>query len=71
MDFISALPKSEGFGSIMLVVDHFSKYVTFTPTPTDCNTEEEARLFFKNVVKYWGLPKIIISDKDPCFIVKL
>lgn len=42
MDFISALPKSEGFGSIMVVVDRFSKYATFIAAPTDCTAEESA-----------------------------
>ena len=32
MDFITCLPNSEGFGTIMVVVDHFSKYATFTAT---------------------------------------
>ncbi|XP_052117959.1 uncharacterized protein LOC127747717 [Arachis duranensis] len=71
LDFISALPKSEGFGSILVVVDRFSKYATFIPAPTDCTAEEVARLFFKNVVKYWGLPKSIISDRDPRFTGRL
>ncbi|KAE8691860.1 Detected protein of unknown function [Hibiscus syriacus] len=68
LDFISALPKSEGYGSIMVVVDQFSKYWTFIPCPKDCTTEEAARAFFKNVVKHWGLPRSIISDRDPRFI---
>jgi hypothetical protein len=67
MDFISALPKSEGYGSIMVVVDRFSKYATFIAAPTDCTAEEAARLFMKNVVKYWGVPRTIISDRDPRF----
>ena len=71
LDFISALPKSEGFGSILVVVDRFSKYATFIPAPTDCTAEEAARLFFKNVVKYWELPKSIISDRDPRFTGRL
>ncbi|TXG73103.1 hypothetical protein EZV62_001682 [Acer yangbiense] len=51
MDFISALPTSEGCGSIMVVIDRFSKYATFIPAPKDCITEEAARLFLKHVVK--------------------
>ncbi|GKV19476.1 hypothetical protein SLEP1_g29735 [Rubroshorea leprosula] len=70
MDFISSLPQSEGCGSILVVVDRFSKYGTFIPAPRDCKAEEAARLFFKHVVKYWGLPCIIISDWDPRFTGK-
>ncbi|KAL9265229.1 Transposon Tf2-6 polyprotein-like protein [Drosera capensis] len=56
MDFIAALPKSEGCGSIIVVVDRFTKYAIFIPAPADCKAEEVARLFLKHVVKYWGLP---------------
>ncbi len=67
MDFISALPKSEECGSIIVVVDRFSKYATFIAAPTDCTAEEAARLFIRHVVKYWGVPRSIISDRDPRF----
>lgn len=67
MDFIVALPKSEGCGSIMVVVDRFFKYETFIAAPTDCTAEEAARLFMKNVVKYWGVRRSIVSDRDPRF----
>ncbi|XP_057754711.1 uncharacterized protein LOC130974013 [Arachis stenosperma] len=52
-------------------VDRFLKYATFIPAPTDCTAEEASQLFFKNVVKYWGLPKSIISDRDPRFTGRL
>ncbi|CAL8989012.1 unnamed protein product [Prunus brigantina] len=71
MDFIVSLPKSEGCGSILVVVDRFTKYATFIPAPADCNAEETARLFLKHVVKYWGIPKSIISDRDTRFTGKL
>ncbi|KAH9670137.1 Endonuclease [Citrus sinensis] len=67
MDFISALPKSEGCGSIMVVVDRYSKYATFIAAPTDCKADEAARLFVKHIIKLWGVPKSIVSDWDPRF----
>nr|GEW73891.1 hypothetical protein [Tanacetum cinerariifolium] len=56
MDFITYLPKSKGSGSIIVVVDRFSKYGTFIATPPDVTADDMAKLFFKNVVKYWGVP---------------
>ena len=70
MDFIIGLPKSEGYGYIIVVVDRFSKYATFIAAPKDCTAEETARLFLMNVVKYWGLPNFIISDRDSRFTGK-
>ncbi|CAA0813273.1 Uncharacterized mitochondrial protein AtMg00860 [Striga hermonthica] len=49
LDFISSLPQSEGYGSIMVVVDRFSKYGIFILCSKDCTAEEAARGFFKNV----------------------
>ena len=70
MEFIIGLPKSEDSGSIIVVVDRFSKYATIIAAPTNCTAEEMVRLFLKHVVKYWGLPKFIISDWDPRFTGK-
>ncbi|KAE8673495.1 Detected protein of unknown function [Hibiscus syriacus] len=67
MDFIVGLPVSDGFSSIMVVVDRFSKYGTFILASKVCPAEEAARLFLKYVVKYWGVPKTIISDRDTRF----
>jgi len=39
MDFITCLPNSEGFGTIMVVVDRFSKYATFTATTASCKAK--------------------------------
>lgn len=39
MDFITCFPNSKGFGTIMVVVDH---YATFTVTTANCKAEEAA-----------------------------
>lgn len=71
MDFIVALPTSEGYISIIVVVDKFSKHATFIAAPTDVTAENTAKLLFKHVVKYWGVPRHIISDRDPRFMGNL
>lgn len=67
MDVSTDLPKVDGFASILVIVDRFSKYVVFIPTPKACAAEVAAKLFFKHMVKYFGLPKDIISDQDARF----
>lgn len=62
MDFIPTLPKSEGFGSIMVVVDRYSKYATLIAVPTNCKVDKVACLFIKHIVKLWGVLKSILSD---------
>ena len=62
MNFITSLPKSEGCGSIMVVVDQYSKYATFIAAPVDCKTDEAARLFVQHIVKLWVVPRSIVSD---------
>ncbi|GKD21957.1 reverse transcriptase [Tanacetum coccineum] len=49
IDFITCLPNSEGGGSIIVVVDRFSKYGTFIAAPPVVTADDTAKLFFKNV----------------------
>ena len=67
MDFIISLPKVKGMGSVFVVVDQFSKYVVFMAAPSTCTAEVAADLFYKNMVKYFGLPEDIVSDRDSRF----
>ena len=53
--------------SIMIIVDHFSKYAVFISTPHACPADVTADLFYKYVVKYFGLLEDIISDMDTRF----
>lgn len=67
LDFITNLPKVGDFSGILVVVDRFSKYATFVPTTKYLSAEDTASLFFKHVVKYWGVPQNIVSDRDVWF----
>lgn len=70
MVFIVALTKSEGCDTIIVVVDQFSKYVTFIAAPKDYSAEETTNLFFMHMMKYWGLPRSIMNDRDTRFTGK-
>lgn len=67
MDFITKLPEKDGYSSIMVVVDRFSKYATFVPCKHPCEAPMAAQYFFSHVVKYWGIPLNIVSDRDTRF----
>ena len=67
MDFISRFPKIDGKTSIMVVVDRFSKYSVCIAAPELCSSEVAADLFYKYMVKYFGVPADIVSDRDTMF----
>ncbi|KAL0549524.1 hypothetical protein IC582_014009 [Cucumis melo] len=68
MDLITHLPKVGDFEAILVIIDRFSKYTTFILTTKQCSVEMTAELFFKHVVKLWGVPTSIVSDRDGRFI---
>ncbi|KAF1319757.1 Retroelement pol polyprotein, partial [Globisporangium splendens] len=67
MDFITGLPVSEGFDAIFVTVDKLSKRPKYHPTHSTADAESTAKVFFEAVVRHHGLPKVIISDRDPKF----
>jgi hypothetical protein len=65
MDFISELPESmTGHDCILVIVDKLTKYALFIPTATKLTELECARLFFKEVITKFGIPRQIITDRD-------
>jgi len=69
-DFISGLPKTErGHDHVMVMVDHgLTKGVIFIPCSKELTALKATELHLDHTVKQFGLPKIIISDRDPLFI---
>jgi len=68
IDFIVKLPMSDGYDSIMTVTDHdCTKAVILVPCQETIDAEGVAKLFKDQIFPFVGLPKKIISDRDPCF----
>ena len=63
MDLITDLPLSEGFNSILVVVDRgLMKGVILLPCNKMITAEQVANLLLENLYKRFGLPDKIISD---------
>jgi penicillin V acylase-like amidase (Ntn superfamily) len=67
IDFIEVLPKVQGKTVILSVVDRFSKYCHFIPLAHPYTAESIAHAFFADIVRLHGVPKSIVSDRDPVF----
>ncbi len=65
MDFITELPDSNGYDSVLVIIDKLTKYAIFVPTTTTVTKNQTAELFFKHVVSKFGMPSQVISDRDP------
>jgi hypothetical protein len=67
MDLIEFLPESNGFNSILVIVDRLTKMAKSIPTTTGLTAEELARLFVRHVFGQHGLPTDITSDRGSEF----
>ena len=70
MDFITGLPKRNGKNALMVCCDKLGKLSRLVPTWVGENrlsAPEVAKLFFANWVRYYGVPKRLIHDRDVHF----
>ncbi len=67
MDFIVALPESNGHTKIWVIVDQFTKMAHFIPLSTDTPIKDLANLYLKEVWRLHGLPSTAVSDRDSRF----
>ena len=68
MDFVEGLPISGGYDSILVVVDRLSKFAHFSALKHPFTVPTVASIFVRDVVKFHGIPRSIISDQDKVFI---
>jgi len=68
MDFITELPKSDGFDAIAVFIDHdVTKAAVFAPCHSTITADGTATLYRNHVWKRFGLPRKLISDHGPQF----
>ena len=73
LDFILAMPLSdEGFDCAMTVTDKFTKRCTFIAGKATWTAGEwAAALLDRLAIGDWGVPKVLLSDRDPKFLSEL
>jgi hypothetical protein len=68
MDFIMGLPRiGKLHDLIMVVVENLTKDSHFIPLKTTHKATYVADIFMKEVARLHGIPKTIVSDRDPKF----
>lgn len=68
MDFITRLPRTQtGFDSIWVIVDRLTKVAHFIPVKTTYSGDKLAELYLSSIICLHGVPKVIVSDRDPQF----
>jgi hypothetical protein len=69
MDFVMGLPKTKnGYTAIVTFVDRLTKMVHLWPCTDAVTAEETMEIFLKAVWRIHGVPKEIVSDRDPRFV---
>ena len=70
MEFIVELPSAAGYNAIYTCVDRLTKLTKLIPCTmgeSQLSAPEVAKLFFNHVVRYYGVPRSVIHDRDPRF----
>ncbi|MBW0567830.1 hypothetical protein O181_107545 [Austropuccinia psidii MF-1] len=69
MDWVTGLVPGgkENYNACLIIVDRFSKSMRCQPFHKEDTAMNTALIFWNNIISTCGVPKIIISHRDPKF----
>jgi hypothetical protein len=67
LDYLTHLPESNGFNNVLIVVVHLTRMAHFLPCTETITAEETATFYLWGVYRLHGLPRVLVSDRDPKF----
>jgi len=70
IDIIGPLPKSNGMDMIVVIVDRYMKMIRLKATTTNISSEGIAKIYWDDIWKLHGIPRKILSDREPQFASK-
>ena len=70
IDIIGPLPKSNGMDAIVVIVDRFTKMIHLKAAMTNILSEGIAKIYKDDIWKLHGIPRKILSDREPQFASK-
>ena len=71
MNFVVELPNSpRGCNAICVIVDRITKSVHFLHVKTTYSLSKYANLYIAEIIRLYGMPVSIVSDRDPRFVLK-
>ena len=71
MDFIRDLSESDGYDTILVVIDRLTKMSDFISCRKDLDARQFARLFMQHIVRLHRIPRDIITDRGSLFTSEL
>ena len=70
LDFVTHLPSDSGYNCLLVCVDKLTKFTKLVPcfmAAGKLSAHTVASLFFAHVVRHFGVPSTVLSDRDPRF----
>ena len=68
MDFVVSLPTCNGLNAIWVIVDRLTKVARFIPMKMTWSMERLAEAYTQDIIRLHGVPREIVSDRDPRFL---